>query len=153
MTNNERYWAERIAAEDAIYRRAESEVRTLRGAYEMAADSVEAELARLAGQDGTLLRSDAYRLGHMRTLRQKIRETCQSVAERTLSVSEAAIRKAYQAAGVGAYEDLAGAAGVRISFAALDDTLWKKVFDVPWSGRSFSQRLWKNTNLKNYRRI
>lgn len=35
MTKNERYWAERIAAEDAIYRRAESEVRTLRGAYEM----------------------------------------------------------------------------------------------------------------------
>lgn len=139
------YWQSRIAASMSEGER-EREVAKI---YSSQYKAIEAELLKLleiGEKQGITKRSELYKLSHFQSLLKSLKRQNKEIKESVNKETASAIKKALS----GAIFRSEKAFGVSFE-AEQKEELLSGVFKTKWSGKSFSERIWRNTDVLSKR--
>lgn len=151
MSNNSGdYWATRIAnATWETYNDTNKYHKELIKLYRKAAEDILVELFKIEAKfakDGIISRSAFYRAEHLKRMEDGFISILKDLGEEIESSGSLTILEAGRKL-VGATGDLLKDTGIAIDYS---EDLAKKMFQDPWHGATFSQRVWKNVNKLNF---
>ena len=97
-------------------------------------------------RDGLSVRAYSARTERYNALRETIYARMKQLAVRETIILGKALEDTYKKSYYGAVDDIARAANVGINFSLLNDRAVKIATETKWSGKRFSERIWKNTD-------
>ena len=97
-------------------------------------------------RDGLSVRAYSARTERYNALRETIYARMKQLAVKETIILGKALEDTYKKSYYGAVDDIARAANVGINFSLLNDRAVKIATESKWSGKRFSERIWKNTD-------
>lgn len=149
-TNSGDYWATRIAnATWETYNDTNKYHKELIKLYRKATEDILSELFKIEARfakDGIISRSAFYRAEHLKRMEDGFISILKDLGEEIESSGSLTILEAGKKL-VGSTGDILKDTGIAINYS---EDLAKKMFQDPWHGATFSQRVWKNVNKLNF---
>ena len=97
-------------------------------------------------RDGLSVRAYSARTERYNALKETIYARMKQLAVKETIILGKALEDTYKKSYYGAVDDIARAANVGINFSLLNDRAVKIATESKWSGKRFSERIWKNTD-------
>lgn len=144
MKNSE-YWEKRVANKTwNIYNSLEEKNRNLMNMYKEASLDIEEELFKISKKIGSskITLSDMHKYNRLTRLKENMKITLKELATQIEKNTTNQITKAYLENYSNVMNELGG-----IEFAIPHKKLVEELMKFPWSGQTFSNRLWENTRV------
>lgn len=148
--NNEQYWEQRsLEKEDKYFQLAENLNMELKKVYGANLKDIEKEVAFFYSKyatDGTLSYSDAAKFNRLNTLMKNIKDIIfKMVGEEQLSIEDL-LHNICEGNYYETIFDVQTGLNLGFNFAKIDEKTVKNIITYPWSGETYSKRIWDNRN-------